>query len=54
MKVFKKFIKNKMDYNKFSKLFFTFCLCFILTLLLTLVFNNKFKLLEKLDTKHDF
>ena len=50
MKLLKKFfanIKNIKNLNKFIQIVLTFCLCFVITFFLTLIFNNKFKFIEK-------
>lgn len=50
MKLLKKFfanIKNIKNLNKFIQIVLTFCLCFVITFCLTLIFNNKFKFIEK-------
>ena len=50
MKLLKKFfanIKNIKNLNKFIQIVLTFCLCFVITFCLALIFNNKFKFIEK-------
>ena len=50
MKLLKKFfanIKNIKNLNKLIQIVLTFCLCFVITFFLILIFNNKFKFIEK-------
>ena len=47
MKLLKKFFANIKNLNKLIQIVLTFCLCFVITFFLTLIFNNKFKFIEK-------
>ena len=59
MKQLNKIFANIKNQNKLIQIVLTFCLCFTVTFLLTFIFNNKFKFIEKFShpnckKSHDF